>query len=213
MKNKTICCVYCIENRVDNKKYIGQTTNFYNRKHDHLSSLRHNRHRNTYLQHSWNKYGEENFSIYILQECTKEELDSLEKNYISKFDTMNRDYGYNRESGGNRYKEASDSTKKLISKNHHDVSGENNPMYGRLQSNDSIQRTLAHPNYINRKHRGVDSHLCSITESVAAEIKKHFADGHEIYRGEITDIANKYNTSAGIVSHIRNGHTWSWLKI
>lgn len=213
MKNKTVCCIYCIENQVDNKKYIGQTTNFYNRKHDHLSSLRHNRHRNTYLQHSWNKYGEQNFSIYILQECTKDELDSLERDYISKFNTMNRDFGYNRESGGNRYKEASASTKKLISQNHHDVSGKNNPMYGRLQSDLSIQKTLEHPNYVNRKHRGTDSHLCSITESVAIEIKKHFADGHKIYRGEITDIANKYNTSVGIVSHIRNGHAWAWLKI
>lgn len=84
-------------------------------------------------------------------------------------------------------------------------------MYGQKHSEDSIQKYLNHPNYINRKHKGEDSHLCVITEDIAREIKNHFSDNHKIYRGEITDIANKYGISTGIVSHIRNGHAWKWL--
>ena len=209
----TLCCIYCIENLVNGKRYIGQTINFHNRKHDHISRLHHNKHQNTYLQCAWNKYGESNFSIYILQECNKDELDNLERYYITKFDTTNRDYGYNRESGGNSRKKVSIDTRWLISKNHADVSGQNNPMFGRNQAEESIQKFTTNQNYISRKHRGTDSHLCSITEDTAIAIKKHFSDGHEIYRGEISDIAKKFGTSTGIVSHIRHGHAWAWLTV
>lgn len=210
MKNAQ-CCIYCIENIINGKKYIGQTINFYNRKHDHLSCLRHGRHQNTYLQHAWNKYGENNFAVYILQECTKDELDKLERYYIAKFCTNDRCYGYNRESGGNSRKFVSNNTRQLISQNHADVSGENNPMFGHKLTKESIEKFSKNQNYINRKHRGIDSHMCSITEDVALAIKKHFSDGHKPYYGEVSDIAKKFNTSISIVSHIKNGHAWAWL--
>ena len=211
MIEQRIVCIYCIENLADGKKYIGQTTNYAARRRDHLSSLRKGTHSNSYLQRAWNKYGDTNFEIYIIVECEKSYLDELERLYISEFDTMNRARGYNRESGGNARKTSSPNTKYLISKHHADMSGENNPMYGVKMPDESIKKTLSHPNYINRKHKGEDSHMCSITEETARYIKYHFADGHTPYRGEITDVANKYGVSTSIVSHIKNGHCWNWL--
>ena len=56
-KNNTIG-IYCIENTINNKKYIGQSVEIENRWSKHRSELNKNKHDNDYLQKSWNKYGE-----------------------------------------------------------------------------------------------------------------------------------------------------------
>lgn len=213
MAKEKICGIYCIENLVNHKRYIGQSVNISDRISHHKSDLKHNRHKNTYLQNSYNKYGLHNFKFYILEKCNINNLDELERFYIAKYNSMNRDYGYNRESGGNINKCPSLETRRKISKNHIDVSGENNPMYGKKMSKDSVLRTITNQNYINRKVKGEDNHRCSISEEDALAIKKHFSDGHKPYHGEISDIAKKYNTTSLTVSHIKNGHSWKWLKV
>lgn len=96
--------IYCIENLLDHKKYIGQSVNLKKRLSKHLYELKNNRHFNDHLQQAWNKYGEENFKIFILDYCEKDELDKKEIYYIDLYNTMNRDYGYNKDSGGNKCK-------------------------------------------------------------------------------------------------------------
>lgn len=211
MSNKKNCGIYCIENLVNGKKYIGQSTNIDNRRRQHLSLLRRNMHCNEHLQHAWNKYGERNFKFFILELCEDYSMDELERLYIEKYNSMDAQYGYNHESGGNLKKKASKETRKKISENHANVAKENNPFYNKKHSAESIQKFMSNENYINRKHKGVDSHTCTISEDVAKEIKEYFSDGHKLYRGEVTDIAKKYNTNINIVSHIKNGHAWSWL--
>lgn len=99
MKSK-ICGIYCIENLLNHKKYIGQSVDIYKRFYDHKRHLKLNRHDNSYLQNEWNKHGSYNFLFYIITQCTVEELDQLEIFYINKFNTLNRTYGYNLQSGG-----------------------------------------------------------------------------------------------------------------
>jgi group I intron endonuclease len=63
-----MACIYQIKNLVNDKFYIGSTIRaLYIRKYEHLSELRNNEHCNTYLQRSFNKYGEQNFSFKILE--------------------------------------------------------------------------------------------------------------------------------------------------
>lgn len=61
--------IYQIKNLINNKFYIGSTYNkLIKRKGEHISSLKHNKHKNKHLQSAWNKYGEENFEFTMVEE-------------------------------------------------------------------------------------------------------------------------------------------------
>lgn len=92
-------CIYKIENSVTGKIYIGQTVDYEKRKSSHINALRANRHDNTYLQNSWNKYGEKSFEFSVVTECDVEQLDDLEILYIRQLGTVAPN-GYNMTHGG-----------------------------------------------------------------------------------------------------------------
>lgn len=94
------CGIYCIENKITNKKYIGQSRDTEKRIKKHTYNLLKHNHSNPHLNDSFQKYGIENFSFYILSVCEEKDLDGLEKHYISIYNSNNRAYGYNILSGG-----------------------------------------------------------------------------------------------------------------
>jgi group I intron endonuclease len=63
------CGIYKIENIVTGDFYIGQSINLKNRRYQHFYELKKNKHKNKYLQNSFNKYGKENFKFFILLYC------------------------------------------------------------------------------------------------------------------------------------------------
>lgn len=149
--------IYCIENLVNHKKYIGQSNDIEHRWKTHKYALNSGCHDNDYLQKSWNKYGCENFRFYIIELCDIEMLDEREVYYIDFYDTLNRDNGYNLTSGGSTNKYYSEEvrnkisqalkghsvsleTRIKVSEHHADVSGENHPMYGRRHSEEAKER-------------------------------------------------------------------------
>lgn len=103
--------IYKIENTVNGKLYIGQTTtSFKKRKTQHLSDLRHTRHGNCHLQNSFNKYGESIFDFKILNWANSlEELNNLETYYLKAYDCFDREKGYNIREGGNNRKHSMES--------------------------------------------------------------------------------------------------------
>lgn len=107
--------IYCIKNLVNQKKYIGLSNNIARRKREHLYTLRNGKHENKHLQYAWDKYGEENFSFYIIEECSVDMLDEREKYYIAKYQSNNDMYGYNIESGGHEGQVVSEETRKKLS--------------------------------------------------------------------------------------------------
>ncbi len=68
MENEDLKGVYCILNKVNGKRYIGSTVvSFKDRLNHHRNRLRVNGHKNSYIQRSWNKYGEDSFEFNILE--------------------------------------------------------------------------------------------------------------------------------------------------
>ena len=86
---KNIRGIYCITNSVNNKKYIGQcgsAIGIRQRFNQHISNLRTNKHPSTYLQNSWNKYGEEAFRFEILLHTeVLKALTPLEQTYFNLY--------------------------------------------------------------------------------------------------------------------------------
>lgn len=88
--------IYMILNNKTKMFYIGSAANYANRMTHHISKLRHNSHSNKYLQHSWNKYKEECFEYYILEEIDdNKHLLEKEQYYLDLYKSYDQKIGYN----------------------------------------------------------------------------------------------------------------------
>ncbi|MCK5019704.1 MAG: GIY-YIG nuclease family protein [Candidatus Peribacteraceae bacterium] len=67
LKNKIKSGVYQILNKINGKLYVGSAINIKNRWNAHKNDLRGNRHYNTHLQNSYNKYGENGFEFSVIE--------------------------------------------------------------------------------------------------------------------------------------------------
>jgi group I intron endonuclease len=112
--------IYIIKNLVNNKVYIGQTSNIKKRQAEHKRYLNNKGHHNIYLQNAWNKYGEYNFKFSIIEECTINELNIKEQYWIEYYKSNIRKYGYNMTNGGDGVRgfNFSDEQKQKLSKAH-----------------------------------------------------------------------------------------------
>lgn len=87
--------IYKITNTVNNKIYIGCASNIRTRVNGHLYDLRKNMHKNTYLQKSWNKYGESMFIFETHELCDIKDLHMREHLWVTQLDCLNKSIGYN----------------------------------------------------------------------------------------------------------------------
>lgn len=92
--------IYKIENKINHKVYIGESIDIKRRWKQHVKDLKGNYHRNSHLQHSWNKHGEDSFQFEIIEKCDKDVLAEREMYWIEYFDSTNSDKGYNLTKGG-----------------------------------------------------------------------------------------------------------------
>ena len=77
--------IYCIQNKINKKTYVGQSVDIQKRWKYHISHLNNNSHDNLYLQKAWNKYGKDNFSFRVLEICSQSELNEKETMWCNKF--------------------------------------------------------------------------------------------------------------------------------
>ena len=87
--------IYCIENTINQKRYVGASKNIKSRLYTHKQQLKGNRHDNPHLQASFNKHGEKNFKFYTLEYTKTEDLATRELWWIEDMKTLDRSCGYN----------------------------------------------------------------------------------------------------------------------
>ena len=99
--------IYLITNKINGKKYIGQSIDIERRFCEHLRSgqpekysHKNERDINTPIHLAMQKYGVSNFSLTVLEECKKERLDEKEKYWISYYRSNEKQFGYNVLTGG-----------------------------------------------------------------------------------------------------------------
>ena len=92
--------IYKITNTINNKSYIGQSTNIHKRwKKEIEDSNNINSHGYGYpLMRAFRKYGVDNFKFEIIEECEIEKLNQKEIYWINYYDTFF--HGYNQTFGG-----------------------------------------------------------------------------------------------------------------
>lgn len=111
-RDEELYCVYCHQNKINGKRYIGQTI------HQDKPALRWKNGTgykdSLYFYNAIQKYGWDNFYHYIIQDnLTKEEADELEELNIMFYNTLNRNYGYNLKHGGSNGQLSEQSKQKL----------------------------------------------------------------------------------------------------
>lgn len=135
--------IYKTTNLINGKIYIGQDSK---NNPKYLGS-------GIVLNHAIKKYGKDNFKKEILEHCIdKNDMNTKEKYWILELNSRDRNVGYNITKGGDGCLGCSNKGiiftkehKDNISKNHHDVSGENNPMFGKTHT-DTVKLNLKNIN-------------------------------------------------------------------
>lgn len=98
---ETFCGIYAYYCTGNSKFYIGSTKNFIKtkfqrgRKEAHLKELKAKRHHSPTLRYAFNKYGIDNFFWFKLEECSEENLFSVENNYLQRYKPFQSDIGFN----------------------------------------------------------------------------------------------------------------------
>ena len=194
--SEKICGIYKITNLINGKVYIGQSQDIEHRWQEHRYNMYRKKYQNIILYKALKKYGIDNFSFTILEECAPEELDVKEIQYIKSFksyvgfDDCN---GYNMTLGGdgNRGAERTTEWNLRISEGHKGqipwnrgekyalphiqgkYSGEKNPFYGRHHAEETkeLLRKLAKNRVNGITHKVICDDV--VYDSVAS-CAKHF---------------------------------------
>ena len=97
--------IYKVTNLINNKIYIGQSINIYQRWQAHKSTSlnKNSKEYNIYFHNALRKYGIENFNFEIIEQCVENDLDKREKYWIEYYNSYGRNFGYNESKGGDGY--------------------------------------------------------------------------------------------------------------
>lgn len=138
--------IYCIENLINGKKYVGQGQNVEKRMVDPHYECK-------ILNNAFKKYGKHNFLKKVIEYCDVDDLDDREVFWIKQLKSHISEHGYNVGFGGSapmrgrRHSPESiekirayKPTEETIERQRIASTGENNPMFGRKHSEESNRK-------------------------------------------------------------------------
>lgn len=193
--------IYCIENKVNSKKYIGKTIEPKVRYYNHFKSLADNNHYNKYLQRSYNKYGKCNFTFKIIEEnIKKDNLSKREKYWIKYYNTY-KGKGYNLTIGGEKLiKENNPMWSKELSQEAKNKISQSLKQYHSSMDNDDYSEKFKE----SARKRGRKNRLNITKEKVLKIIKEYYTTNTS--RRKLSD---KYGFCVG---GIIKGNHWAYDK-
>lgn len=219
--------IYCYTNKINNKKYIGQTINPEQRFRCHKSNYKNPKsiEYNSLLHQAFRKYGYENFSYEILVQDIDdvEILNNLEIYYINKFNSKVPN-GYNVEDGGKNCKKP-----KTLEHRKKEIWGQ-----AKLTEEEVIELRKAYLNkespteiykkkYVNRLHYNSFLNIWAGKRyglimpevfqkgrhtKLTANIVKQIREDREKTNLSYDKLAEKYGVSKGTIADIINKRTW-----
>lgn len=195
--------IYMIKNLINNKVYIGKTQQpFYKRYQLHDWRLRQGNHDNKYLQHSYDKYGENNF-VFAIVECadnwSDDDYNQKEIFYISKYKQYRLSYNILAGGEGATGRVCSEYAKKII--------GEKNRinMTGKKHSEETKQKMS-----LSRTGKDYYYQRCNtiITKDIAKQIKEMLINGIKP-----SLISKQLNINYKIVNGIMSNDSWKIVEV
>jgi len=107
--------IYLIVNKQNGHKYVGQTTQGMNKRwQQHIQEAM--RMSSKPLHRAMRKYGNHNFMIKEIDECSEQLLNEREQYWIEHYNTFNTAEGYNATSGGDKFVLSDESKQKISEK-------------------------------------------------------------------------------------------------
>lgn len=180
--------IYAIINKCNNKIYIGQSKSIKQRIARHKSELKHNHHKNIYLQREYNKYGYECFDFVLLELCAESEMTDKEKYYIKKYQSNDYNNGFNLTDGGENTEWTELAREKMR--------GRNNHMYGKKPSGTTLKamRMSSLGSSDKLTHEDVKDIKIKLLQNVG-----------------IKDISKKYGVTTSTIHKIYSLKNWDWV--
>lgn len=216
-------CVYCHTNKINDKRYVGITSQKPEQRWRNGNGYRNNE----YFFRAIEKYGWHNFSHEILYTgLSKRDAERIEVRLIKEWETFKNAYGYNIELGGNATKTVSESTRHKISQAllGHDCSeftrrkiseankGKSSHMKGKKQTAKQVEKNrLAHfgqkPWNKGRSWTDEERAKCNGKAVVCVETKVIYLTAHEANRLTGIDFSSICKCCKGTVK-TAGGYHW-----
>lgn len=214
--------MYVIRNTVNGKTYVGSTTvGLRRRLRHHRSALNRGVHRNSYLQHAWDKYGEQAFIAEVLEldpldvvACEQLWMDAMQPAYnISRTADVVSGYRFTAEQRA-RVSAALKGKPKSAEHRAH--------IWATRQVTDDMRELMAangrkgrgrpksaeHRMKIGAAQQGSANHGAKLTEDDVRQIKRRLSEGE---RGR--HLAAEFGVAESVVSVIKHGKSWSHVTI
>lgn len=193
--------IYEIRHINSGRVYVGSARCIPCRWRLHLFYLKKGKHHSSYLQRSWEKYGEDAFAFAVLEACTPEQLIEREQHWIDSTGCIDRAKGFNRapRAGsqlGFKHSEESIQKMRLRKMSEEDKERLRQINTGRKQSEATVQQRMK------------NTSIRKLTDEQIREIQQKYEDSHHTITQ--TQLAREYSVDNKTISCVvrRKGRTY-----